>query len=112
MIIENLFFIFKILILFLYVCLFLGIWKKTPYYLRYLDNIFKIFISLVLIYIFNPFQNHDITKYKSIVFTAGILLFIHTILYQYLTNFFFKKIFDNDNVLKIFKTNKDFQSNK
>lgn len=63
----------------IYVLLFLGIWNSAPEYLDDLNYYLKIFVSLVLLYTFNPLYNIKFDKiHKDIAFSAGILLIAST----------------------------------
>jgi len=61
----------------LYIITLLGIWREMPHYLEKADDIFKILVGFLLIYIFNPWFNKTITKHhKQMVFEAGIMLLL------------------------------------
>ena len=64
----------------LYVVALLGISFFSPKYLSYLREIIKIYISLLLIYKFNPFfYKHYISEFdRKIVFSAGVYLLLTT----------------------------------
>jgi hypothetical protein len=74
----------SILFIILYIITFIGIWNDSPKYLQLLDDIFKIFIGLLLIYIFNPFSPQTITPFhKKIAFYAGISILLSSSLRTY-----------------------------
>jgi len=61
----------------LYIVTLLGIWKEMPDYLEREDDIFKIFVGIILIYLFNPWFTKQINAHhKKIVFEAGIMLLL------------------------------------
>ena len=67
----------------LYIVALLGISFFSPKYLSYLREIIKIYISLLLIYKFNPFFSQNKTNYinefdRKIVFSAGVYLLLTT----------------------------------
>ena len=68
------------LIYVLYIVAYIGVWKNAPKYLKWLQYSFKIFISLVLIYLFNPLSKTKFTTFhKEIVFTAALYLLTVTL---------------------------------
>ena len=61
----------------LYVVTILDLWNNAPHYLEKADNIFKIFVGIVLMYICNPWDEKPITAHhKKIIFEAGIMLLL------------------------------------
>jgi hypothetical protein len=63
----------------LYVVAFLGLLGNGMGLERIMDDIFKIFVGTLLIYIFNPWNKQPITQHhKKIVFEAGIMLLLST----------------------------------
>jgi len=63
----------------LYVVAFLGLLGNRSTLERTMDDIFKIFVGTLLIYIFNPWNTQQITMHhKKIVFEAGIMLLLST----------------------------------
>jgi len=76
---------------FLYGLFSLGLAAKAPQYLDTLDYYVKIYISLFLLWRFNPFRTIQFTDLdRKIVFSSGLFLFsttvINQILITYLTN--------------------------
>ncbi len=72
----------------LYITIALGLSATAPQYLDYLQNITKIYVSLFLIYRFNPFRVVNFTKLDAkISFGAGVFLLtttaINTIIQKY-----------------------------
>ena len=71
---------------FLYIVVALGLSRSAPTYLKYLDSVIRIFVSLFLIYQFNPFR-HDVAFSdldRKIAFSAGIFIFTTTAINQLL----------------------------
>lgn len=59
----------------LYIAIALGLSAKAPEYLNYLHSFVKIYISLFLIYRFNPFRRVKFTGLDAkIAFSSGIFL--------------------------------------
>ena len=64
----------------LYAITILNLWKKAPHYLEKADDLFKIFVGLVLMYLCNPWHERQITvHHKKIIFEAGIMLLLSLI---------------------------------
>jgi hypothetical protein len=75
----------------LYILFAVGIVKSAPQYLETLDYYVKIYISLFLLWRFNPFTKIHFTDLdRKISFTAGVFLFttsaVNQILIKYLDN--------------------------
>ena len=75
----------------LYILFAVGVVKSAPQYLEKLDYYVKIYISLFLLWRFNPFTRIHFTDLdRKIAFTAGVFLFttsaINQILIKYLSN--------------------------
>ena len=69
------------LIYFLYILAIFGVSAYAPQYIGDLRNIIKIYISLILIFRFNPIynkRNHLSKTDKTIVFSAGCFLLLST----------------------------------
>jgi hypothetical protein len=69
------------LIYFLYILAIFGVSAYAPRYIGDLRNIIKIYISLILIFRFNPIynkRNHLSKTDKTIVFSAGCFLLLST----------------------------------
>jgi len=61
----------------LYAITILNLWEKAPHYLEKADDLFKIFVGLVLMYLCNPWHERQITvHHKKIIFEAGIMLLL------------------------------------
>lgn len=60
---------------FLYIVVALGLSAKAPQYLNHLLYFTKIYVSLFLVYRFNPFRNVEFTELdREISFSAGTFL--------------------------------------
>ena len=67
----------RILFWILYVVTILGLWNSAPHYLEKADDIFKIFVGIVLMYLCNPWHERMISgHHKKIIFEAGIMLLL------------------------------------
>lgn len=63
----------------LYVVVFLGLWSNAPSYLNDLNYYLKIFVGLILVYVYNPIYKMRLDNiHKEISFSAGILLLTST----------------------------------
>lgn len=63
----------------LYILIALGLSATAPQYLDYLHSFIKIYVSLFLIYRFNPFRRIKLTNLDTkIAFSAGIFLLATT----------------------------------
>jgi hypothetical protein len=76
----------------LYFVIFLGVSTQAPQYLDKLNYYVKIYVSLFLIFRFNPFRKVEFNELdREIAFSAGIFLFatttIHTFLVTLLKNY-------------------------
>ena len=68
-----------------YALLTFGIFSSSPEYLQVLDNYVKIYISMFLLWRFNPFRQIEFTDLdRKIAFSAGIFLFTTTAINQIL----------------------------
>jgi hypothetical protein len=92
---EDIFDFTFVIIYFLYFLIALGLSATAPKYLSFLDYYVKIYVSLFLIWRFNPFRHVKFTSLdKKIVFNAGLfVLFATTSINQILINYLieFKK---------------------
>lgn len=75
----------------LYIVIALNLSVSAPEYLIYLQSLMKIYISLFLIYRFNPFRKVKFTELDSkIAFSSGLFLLgttaINNILQNYILN--------------------------
>ena len=82
----------------LYGCFDLGLSTTAPQYLSNLDYYVKIYISLFLLWRFNPFTTIEFTDLdRKIAFSAGIFLFTTSAINQILVTYLkqIKAYFDN-----------------
>ena len=86
---ENIFDFTFLIIYILYFAIALGLSATAPKYLSFLDYYVKIYVSLFLIWRFNPFRHVKFTSFdKKIVFNAGIfVLFATTSINEILINY-------------------------
>jgi cytochrome c biogenesis protein CcdA len=86
---ERIFDFTFLIIYILYFVIALGLSAAAPKYLSFLDYYVKIYVSLFLIWRFNPFRNVKFTSFdKKIVFNAGIfVLFATTSINEILINY-------------------------
>jgi hypothetical protein len=74
---EKVYDISRIVFWILYVVTLLNVWQNAPHYLEIADDIFKIFVGLVLMYLCNPWYEKPISgHHKKIIFEAGIMLLL------------------------------------
>ncbi len=74
---ERMYDIGRLLFWILYIITILNIWSDAPRYLEKADDIFKIFVGLVLMYLCNPWHERPIgNHHKKIIFEAGIMLLL------------------------------------
>lgn len=72
-------FIFKLTGL-IFILSLIGVYSKAPQYFSILNLMVKLYISLFLIFYFNPYSTHKFTEFdRGIVFRAGIFLLLTTI---------------------------------
>ena len=86
---EHIFDFTFLIIYILYFAIALGLSATAPKYLSFLDYYVKIYVSLFLIWRFNPFRHVKFTSFdKKIVFNAGIfVLFATTSINEILINY-------------------------
>lgn len=87
---EHIFDFTFVIIYFLYFLIALGLSATAPKYLSFLDYYVKIYVSLFLIWRFNPFRNVRFKPLdKKIAFNAGLfVLFATTSINQILISYF------------------------
>jgi hypothetical protein len=72
-------FIFKLTGI-IFILSLIGIYSKAPEYFNTLNLLVKLYISLFLIFYFNPYSTHRFTEFdRGIVFRAGIFLLLTTV---------------------------------
>ena len=95
---ENIFLYATYTSYFLYAIALFGLSSIAPHYLDKLRNYLKIYVALILIYLYNPltYKNRKFSDFdRRIVFTAGLFLLFTTTI----TSFVEKVIFNN--IIKI-----------
>ena len=94
--IQKLYYFYLVLSYFLYVAILFGVSFVSPIYLDILNSFIKVFISFMLIYLFNPFRKKTkLTLFeKDIIFSAGIYLLLATSIGEYLVSY--KKNLENE----------------
>lgn len=71
-----------------YVALALGLLTKKPEILNKIDYVLKIFISIFLVWRFNPVFPAKFTEFdRKVVFSAGLFIFTITIVNMYLKTY-------------------------
>ena len=89
----------------LYILVLFGVSSYTPEYLVYITSIIKVYVSIILIYKFNPLtaKNNIISKTdKDMIFYSGIYLLLTTVIGEYLIAY--GDLFENKlkNIIKNF----------
>ena len=75
--ISNFYYLLNFGFVLLYIMSYLGIWDKSYKHLDTLNEVYKIFIGLALIYFFNPWSKKKVNDFnKKIAFSAGLLLIL------------------------------------
>lgn len=88
---EGFFDIIIFITYFLIILATLGISQYAPKYLNDLDYYVKIYVSLFLIFRFNPFIHLKFTGLdRKIAFTSGIFIITTTVIAKYLTKMSYK----------------------
>jgi hypothetical protein len=84
--IEKTFNIIQVIIMILYGIIFFGLWHSAPRYLNKFILIFNLFISCVLIILFNPLSDFKFKPiHKQIAFSAGVAILMHSSLVNIIT---------------------------
>lgn len=69
----------------IYLISILGVWSAAPKYLEEIDSIFKIVISIFLIYYFHPWTKIRFNDFhREVVFKAGLMLLLSSSLVNFL----------------------------
>ena len=85
---NKLFDTLRYITIILYILIVLGLSTSAPEYLEYLNSFIKIYISLFLIYRFNPFLKVKFTRLDAkISFSAGVFLLATTAVASILKNY-------------------------
>ena len=87
--IHKLYNFYLILSYFLYAAILFGVSFVSVSYLDILNSIVKVLISLMLIYVFNPFKTKtELNPFeKDIIFSAGVYLLLTTFIGEYLVTY-------------------------
>lgn len=84
---EKTYFITLYISYFLYGIALFGIWDKAPEYYESLNYYLKIYVSLILIYFFNPFSKEKMNKFhREVAFSAGVFLITTTSITSFIKN--------------------------
>ena len=88
---QKIYYLLSYFSIFLYIIAFIGLSLSAPKYLSLLQEIMKIYISIILILRFNPFYKIDFNKNnyefdRKIAFTSGIFLILTTGVHTYINN--------------------------
>lgn len=92
---ENIFLYATYTSYLLYAIALFGLSSIAPHYLDNLRNYLKIYVALVLIYLYNPvtYKNKKFTDFdRRIVFSAGIFLLFTTTLTSFVERIIFNNI--------------------
>ena len=77
--IKNFYYLLNLSFVLLYVLYYTNFWDKSYKYLDILNEIYAIFLGIVLMYYFNPYKKEKLNEFhKKIAFSAGILIIIIT----------------------------------
>lgn len=98
---QKLYYLLRYLTIILYVIAFIGLSLNAPKYLLLLQEIMKIYISIILILRFNPYYKIEFNKNnyefdRKIAFASGIFLLLTTGVTTYIST-----IFNKINIIKI-----------
>jgi len=94
---QKLYYLLSYFSIFLYIVAFIGLSFSVPNYLLLLQEIMKIYISIILILRFNPFYKIEFNKNnyefdRKIAFSSGIFLLLTTGVSTYIRTFLDKII--------------------
>lgn len=77
--IKNFYYLLNVSFVLLYVLYYARFWDKSYKYLDILNEIYAIFIGIVLVYYFNPYNKEKLNDFhKKIAFSAGCLIILTT----------------------------------
>ena len=75
--IKNFYYLLNLSFVLLYVLYYANFWNKSHKYLDMLNEIYAIFIGIVLLYYFNPYNKKKLNEFhKKIAFSAGCLIIL------------------------------------
>lgn len=88
---QKLYYLLSYFSIFLYIVTFIGLSFNAPKYLLLLQEIMKIYISIILIIRFNPYYKIEFNKNnyefdRKIAFTSSIFLLLTTGISTYINN--------------------------
>ena len=77
--IKNFYYLLNLSFVLLYVLYYTNFWGKSYKYLDILNEVYAIFLGIVLMYYFNPYKKEKLNEFhKKIAFSAGILIILTT----------------------------------
>ena len=77
--IKNFYYLLNVSFVLLYVLYYARFWDKSYKYLDILNEIYAIFVGIVLVYYFNPYNKEKLNDFhKKIAFSAGCLIILTT----------------------------------
>ncbi len=88
---QNIFFYGINISFILYILAFLGLGGCAPQYLDYLQYGLKIYVSIILIILYNPitYKEREFKEFdRSIVFTSGLFLLLSTTILDNIEKYF------------------------
>jgi hypothetical protein len=98
---QKLYYLLSYFSIFLYIVAFIGFSFNAPKYLLLLQEIMKIYISIILILRFNPYYKIEFNKNnyefdRKLAFSSGVFLLLTTGITTYIRSFL-----DKINIIKI-----------
>lgn len=89
---PNIYFLLNLIFIILYILSYFN--TNFRKYLDILNEIYKVFIAVVLIYFFNPWSKKHLNNFnKKVAFSAGLLLLLTTSISVFIKNIpFIRKI--------------------
>ena len=98
---QKLYYLLSYFSIFLYIVAFIGLSFNAPKYLLLLQEIMKIYISIILILRFNPYYKIEFNKNnyefdRKLAFSSGVFLLLTTGITTYIRSFL-----DKINIIKI-----------
>jgi len=98
---QKLYYLLSYFSIFLYIVAFIGFSFNAPKYLLLLQEIMKIYISVILILRFNPYYKIEFNKNnyefdRKLAFSSGVFLLLTTGITTYIRSFL-----DKINIIKI-----------
>jgi hypothetical protein len=77
---KNLFVIFSIAWIFMYLFILLNMWNDAVFYLNNINYYYRIYLAIVLFYFFNPFAEKQLLDefHRGIVFSTALFLLAST----------------------------------